>query len=430
LVLVAQLIEQGRQAQREQGARNAELEAESKFLADKRQARIGTGLVSDPRQFRERLAALASIRKLAEQLDADRPPVTSAVAALAESCARLSLSLEDLDRLALVPVPMRETIAEFAGRFASIEEEIRAEEQKASTAQQDAETLVGELEVLAAGGDIPSRERIVELRNNRDAIWQSLRPVLFGHTTGPAVEIADSVASLEIATRKADDLADRAVADARRVAAHAETKRRLTLLESYRAEIQRRLGTLTEKRASAENDWVLAWSASKIEPDTPSAMQAWRIQFDVLVEQRDALRQRQSEMNLRSEQVAAARPAFVALGTELDLLDIPELDVAALAARIETEIVRLADAWENARDSETIVADLERRVAVAREKAGATDAEVRVWAEAFAGALPRIGMPGSATPVEAEAVLEAWKRVPALAANLASLQRRGRRNET
>jgi uncharacterized protein YhaN len=129
-------------------------------------------------------------------------------------------------------------------------------------------------------------------------------------------------------------------------------------------------------------------------------------------------------MNLRSEQVAAARPAFVALGTELDLLDIPELDVAALAIRIETEIVRLADAWENARDSETIVADLERRVAAAREKASATGAVVRVRAEAFAGALPRIGLPGSATLVEAEAVLEAWKRVPALAANLASLQRR------
>ena len=114
----------------------------------------------------------------------------------------------------------------------------------------------------------------------------------------------------------------------------------------------------------------------------------------------------------------------MALGAELDLLGIPELDVAALAARIENEIIRLADAWEDARDSETIVADLERRVAVAREKAGATDAVVRSWAEAFARALPRIGLLCSATLVEAEAVLEAWKQVPALAANRASLQRR------
>ena len=421
--IVAQLIEQGRQAQREQDARKAELETESKLLADKRQARVGTGVVRDPRQFRERLAALAPSRKLAGQVDVDRPVVAAALAELAESCARLSLSLEDLDRLASESVPMRETIAEFAARFALIEEEIRAEEQKATAAQQDAETLAGELEVLAAGGDVPSRERIVELRSERDAIWQDLRPALFGQTA-PSAEIADSVAGLEIATRRADDLADLALADATRVATYAETTRRLTFQESLRTKIQSRLAALTEKRASVQKDWVLAWSASKIVPEMPSAMQAWRIQFETLVEQRVALRQRQSQMDLQSEQVVAAYPAFVALGAELDLLGIPELDVAELAARIENEIIRLADAWEDARDSETIVADLERRVAVAREKAGATDAVVRSWAEAFARALPRIGLPCSATLVEAEAVLEAWKQVPALAANRASLQRR------
>ena len=167
----------------------------------------------------------------------------------------------------------------------------------------------------------------------------------------------------------------------------------------------------------------MAWSASKIVPRCHLRCRH-RIQFETLVDQRIALRQRQSQMDLRSEQVVAAQPAFVALGAELDLLGIPELDVAALAARIENEIIRLADAWEDARDSETIVADLERRVAMAREKAGATDAVVRSWAEAFARALPRIGLPCSATLVEAEAVLEAWKQVPALAANRASLQRR------
>jgi hypothetical protein len=98
----------------------------------------------------------------------------------------------------------------------------------------------------------------------------------------------------------------------------------------------------------------------------------------------------------------AAHPAFVALGAELDFLGIPELDVTALAARIDNEIIRLADAWEDARDSETIVADLERRVGMAREKAAATDAVVRSCAEEFARALPRIGLPCSATLVEAE----------------------------
>jgi hypothetical protein len=72
--------------------------------------------------------------------------------------------------------------------------------------------------------------------------------------------------------------------------------------------------------ADAElKDFAVRLGFSDAEVLMPTGMQAWRIQFEALLDQRHALRQRQSEAELRSQQIVAARPAFVALGAELDL---------------------------------------------------------------------------------------------------------------
>jgi uncharacterized protein YhaN len=422
---IAELVATGQRFQHSLEATLVAAAREREALDGMKRERDKRGALIDPRPLREQLKALSEVRKLAEQTETQAAAIGADSVALSEAAARLSPAVVDFDALAIAPLPPREIIAGFDARFADLDQSARSERQALEAVHQEIERLISTLDELAAGGAVPTAERIAALRADRDRHWSTLRPILFGDGGPPiGAALVDSVASFEAAKAEADRLADSAVQDAKRVASHADATRRLAGQQAQAAAIESRRGALTQAREEAVHDWSAVWAKSDIEPLAPVAMAQWSMQIDALMERRSKLQERRANTDRAVRQVVAAEPAVAALMAALGLSDMPGLSFEARARRIEAEIGRVAEAWEAARNSDTLLADLQVRAAAADEAARDAQQAVSVWRTQFAGALPRVGLPETGTIAEANAVLGAWKELPAIAAQRDSLQRR------
>ncbi|WP_406857986.1 AAA family ATPase [Alsobacter sp. KACC 23698] len=422
---VADLVAQGERLALALESRREAQRRERAALADKQAERNRRGGLVDPRRFRERLGALDGVRSLAERLDAELPALERDGAALAEAAARLDPPVRDLDALAGSPLPTAERIAATLDALKRLDEAERRERQALDAAMADLDRLSGELAALAAGGEVPTRDRIAALRDERDAHWAALSGALFGRPDAPAgQDLAAATASFERAKAEADRLADAAFADAERVAAHADVlrnqRRRSEAAEAARA----RLEAIAADRERAGAEWTEAWSACGITPLAPALMGNWRLQLDNLLQQREQHRRKRSDAGAASARIDAGRAAMDALAADLDLPVMPGLAVTDLLRRLDAEVARLAEAWDLGRDSDALVLDLQRRVEAADAAAVAAEEAQAAWREDFQTALPRIGLPPDASRSEAQAVLQAWRDVPAASSEAEKLQRR------
>jgi uncharacterized protein YhaN len=422
---VADLVASGKRLELALLARRTDAGREQEALANMRRERDRRGALVDPRPFRERMATLADVRKLAEQAGVEAAAIAVETAALSEAAGRLSPAVSDIDVLARSPMPSRETIAAFQARLSDLDQADRSARQARAAAQQEIALLTSTLAELAAGGAVPTAERIAILRGERDRYWVTLSAALFGGADAMGgAALAENVARFEAAKAEADRLADAAVLDAKRVASHADATRRLAAQEAVAAGIEARCAELAQERDVALRDWQSAWAPAGLVPLAPAEMATWRLQVDGLMERRARLQERRARTEHAVRQVAAAEPALAELVAGLGLSAMPGLAIETTARRIEAEIARIAELWEAARDSDTLMADLELRAAAATAAVQTAQVDAADWAAEFRAALPRIGLPETATIAEAEIVLAAWKEVPVVVGQRDGLQRR------
>lgn len=421
---VAECITRGKRLQITLSTRSTERDRENETLAAKKQERDRRGPLRDPRPFRERLAALGTTLKLVEKVTAQDADITVESARIVEAAARLTPSVRDLDALAQAKLPSRGTMATVATRLAEADQKIAREEQNRRAARAEISRLVTALADLAAGGAVPTAERIAAIRAERDAHWSLLSASLFQKAAAlDASALAQSVSGFEIAKSEADRLADAAANDAQRVASHADATRRLAEQEKLSNAIEARLASLTGAKDGALEEWRSLWPEN-LTPLLPTEMAAWLVQIEAVLERREKLQRLRSEVVSAKGSIEAARPAFDALVADLGLASMPGLSSGALQQRIEAEITRAAEIWDAARASDAILGDLESRLQSAIAAAGEAERAMTGWQETFRAALPRIGLPETATETEAEAVLAAWKDVPATASQHETLRRR------
>ncbi|MDB5649617.1 MAG: hypothetical protein JWL62_1137 [Hyphomicrobiales bacterium] len=422
---VAECIAIGKRLQIDLAARTAERDRESETLAGKQQDGAKRGPLRDPQPLREQFTALAPISKLAERVEAQRAEIDAEAKRLQDAAARLAPTVSNLDALAQASFPSRETIAAFATSLAALREKIARNEQMRDAAQGEITRLTTAIADRAAGGVVPTRERIEALRSERDAHWGALQATLF-HTAQAldSTSLSASVSAFEISKSEADRLADAAALDAHRVAEHANDTRRLADQHKLAQDIETRLAALRASKDATEQEWRALWTAAGIAPLPPAEMAGWRPQADALLERRDRLEQLHANLASAQAQIQTARPAFESLVTDLGLAPMEGLALPLLVSRIDAEVVRVTEIWNAARASDAILGDLKKRLEAATTAAAGAEQAMAVWRETFHAALPRIGLPVSATEVEAEVVLAAWKDVPGEAGRHETLRRR------
>jgi uncharacterized protein YhaN len=424
LARLSALVEAGERLDQARRIRLDELARERGLLDERRHehGRRGAAMV-DPRPLRERLAALADLRRLAEIAHEHAAAIAAETTLLGQQAARLSPPIVDLGALATRSLPSRETIAGFEARIAALDEGLRAERQDLEAASRDGAELAEKLTALAAGAPLPTRQRILSAREQRDRHWQALRAGLFGEALfGPA--LAAAMSGFVTARSEADALADAAIGDAQRVAAHDEASRARLRSETLAARHRQQLDAIDRQRQDALADWAQIWLPSGLVPGSPSEMMAWLQAVATLLERHGRLAERREQERGIVAEIDGARPALAALTAELGLSAMPGLSIAAELKRAETELDRMAQDWEAASNAQTLLADLERRAGNAELAAEALQAQLDDWQQALRVALPLIGLPESAGVAEVQASLAAWRDLPALVGERDSLKRR------
>jgi chromosome segregation protein len=106
---VAECITRGKRLQITLATRTTERDREHETLAIKKQERDRRGPLRDPRPFRERLAALAPVLKLAEKTVAQEADIAAESVRITDAAARLTPSVCDIDALAQAQLPSRGT---------------------------------------------------------------------------------------------------------------------------------------------------------------------------------------------------------------------------------------------------------------------------------------------------------------------------------
>jgi uncharacterized protein YhaN len=411
--LVRNLIKEGRTLTTELARHTSDLAKERASSAKMERQRTEKGGISDPRPFREKLAALNPVLK---QLD-KRLEIEQSIHAeqnrLMEAARRLNPAIIDLDALAQISLPGSDTINRFRRDLDKLTDEI-ARATDRSVASDDAVTQIeGRLRDRASGRPVPTADAIIAKRKQRDEEWGRLRVTLFGGSealTGAA--LPEAVADFERHSVDADRLADDATGDAGRIAAHnADTA---LLGEERRKQVAAKEQLLAAKARhsqTAEN-WTAIWVPAGVVPLPPAEMNAWLLAIHSLLERREKLDPLRGTLATIEAAIRGIEPALAAFATEIGLQEVQGLGAGLLAPRIEDRLRVIADSWEGARALDTRIQDAQARIeeltTAQMEAANRRDS----WLEQWALALPAIGLSANATPDEAEAALGAWKEVP------------------
>jgi chromosome segregation protein len=205
----------------------AAIAVERASLCEIETQRASRGGVVNPRPFPEKLAALTpGLNNLQKRADTETT-IRTETRALREAAARLSPPAIDLDALAATAVPNIETISRVRRDMEALDAEMRRELDRQAAATDAIAAAESKLHELASGRPVPSAESIGAKRQQRNACWRALRATLFGTSEALAGDqLAEAVASFERHIQEADQLADSAASDAKRVAVHVVETRR------------------------------------------------------------------------------------------------------------------------------------------------------------------------------------------------------------
>ena len=347
----------------------------------------------DPAPLRKRMDALGPDLARLDTLAERRRKLAAVEATVRDEAARLTPAVGDMDATARWNLPDE---ASLSARMAAI----ATTDAVVATVRREIDALDarrGALAAEVAGGvsrSLATREVIAAARAERDAALADGAPV----------------ATLRLLVSRADELADRAFADAGAVARHEQHVNELGGLEERRDD-------LLAARERTERDAAVARGAfddlfAFTTVTEPERMVRW-------VDRVSDLRERWGEVGELRRGVAelealddAARPALASLGKELDCaVDLPTVALG----RLISDALRDAEAaWQDHRRRHALAQERVRRIEALARKADGLQAREAAWRETLAAANAGCGLPSTFGLAEAETAGALWRRVPDL----------------
>ena len=380
---------------------------------DKLKRNRTTTVPINPEPFYEKYAGLTPVLKTLEKHAETRQEIISDMRSLGDAANRLLPPVADIDVLATSPLPSVETISRFRRDLDALAQDSERARDRLASATDTMDFSRSKLLELTRAGPVPSVEAIAAKRRHRDDHWRTLRRSLFGTSQASGGgELASVVADFERYSAEADQLADRAASDARRVAAYAGEARRLTEGESKAAEARSELAALEEDRHKTLTAWAVVWAPTGLTPLHPSEMMSWRAVVDVLLDRREKLQRLRESFTAMDTALSSIEPAICALAADIGLKQIEGVNLAVVSMQIEDRLASMRRLWQSGRELETRIQDLERRIEhhIAAEIAARDSVEQ--WSKCWRVAVQAIGLPVTASLAQAEVALSIWGRVP------------------
>ena len=347
---------------------------------------------------------------------------------VAEQVSGLGLPDGDVSRLRMLAVPSDDTVTRYRDRFAAA---IQDEGKLVAHAGQLDEQLTGieeRIAELSLDVGTATRERLQEVRDQREAVWAVLRGIHVDGKTGLEAQAkalgvdGDLAGALERKTEEADRTAD-AIID------HGEEAAELSLNLRKRAELRQSLvaaadkaAALRDKRKTLESEWRSAWPAELTPLHPPTEMAGWLKRRDaVLREDQEHRTEANAIAGLETRQQEAIDQLFQALGTSAEgmLSSLRQLrararsmvdHAAAQGARAAAALKELEIAQDQADEAEGAVGRLKD--------------EVGSWTRTWQSALRDAGMDQALAIEPAVAIVETMAEIDALKPQIDQLTHR------
>ena len=414
LRLVADLAAEGRELTGKRNGLRLRVEEEATAAAALEAERPGMSL-TDPKPLRERLTALVPDIKSLERRSELALRATALAQSNREAALRLQPPVNDLDQLAIVPLPSAETLAQHQQTLTATNEAARNGEESLRLATDEIARLKGQLTQVDPLSDLPSAESIAAARQVRDDMFGQLRlSLLDSDARMPVDQASMATGAYEQQVRRADDRADAAFADVERVSRHADLVQRISELDLQACRLAEEHGRLTANRATAQAQYRAMFTPIGVTPASPRDMSAWLTAVSELLVRRQDLLLLGNELAALDRLDSDITPALHALTLASGLDAGVGLPTLSLVRAIETRLGLLSEAWSEGRSLDGRRHDAARR----RETLNKALAEMQTlehdWQQRFAQALPQIGLESTATFEQADVAIAAWDSLPPL----------------
>jgi len=318
-------------------------------------------------------------------------------------------SLDEVEKLAL---PTLETVDRFDDDFRKRVEERklikgRLDEKRKRHAEQ-----LEKVESLQRAGEVVTEEELAAARERRGEGWTLIRQTwLEGEDVAVAATAFDSDRALpeayEHTVDVADEVADRLRREADTVAQFAELQAHQNRLSGEIEGLEKDIVTVKNREDALTSSWAQTWAPTGIEPLSPREMRAWSSRHGGVVGHAGTVREQAGRLEQIDQDIAAFRGQLL---QELEALGEPgPTDEETLAACLERSqtLVETVEERERRRGElgrQIAQLDVALRAAVKeeQEKSGDLDA----WRSDWETAVANLGLPSTASPDQANAVLD------------------------
>ena len=378
----------------------------------------GLGGTPDPEGPRARLDALDGCEDRAVAARKSRKVAEAEAERLDALASRLRLGADTLDALASLPLPSVARAAAAAKALSVAANELARAKEAAEDLADEVARLRARAAAIRAPGEVPTAAAVEAARRVRDDAWKRVGPALSGERPVEASDAAEATA-LDRAIPEADRLADDRWSESSRAA-------ELLQVEKAVADAAQRL--VAARRVEAERSVARelvrgAWAAllpafpSDDHDDVADALETLRAAHDTLA-QRERLRALGRDAVERVAESDADGRSVTALAEEIGL------DGDATMSRLRAAIGRLQARFQERRDIERDLANVDDALAKVRKRENVLRDEAAAVERERAEVLPPLAVRKEATAEEARSAVKLWREVRALLPSAAQLERR------
>jgi uncharacterized protein YhaN len=366
--------------------------------------------------------AIAAARKQGD-MGASIQSTQSQLASLQAECAadlsRLTLWDGELEDLAGLGLPNRESINRFEDLYDELGKHFQRLEEKREEATESLQDISQRLDEIERVGAVPTEADLTNARSERDQVWQLLRRH-WVDGEDVSVEASDHQGegtlpdAFENRLAGADEVSDRLRREADRVHALASLQAKQEGGQRRAEEIAEQLEATIAEKDQFDADWHELWVSCQIVPRTPREMRAWLDEFEKLrdqVGQLNLLRQKTAELEQnRNTHIQMLNQQLVGLGkggSTSKELETVLLECEAFAHQL--------DEFNHKRDSlDKEVKDREADVESLTEEHQLAMEELEAWKTQWDELMQSFGMRSGASPSE---VYDFIEKIRALFAN-------------
>jgi uncharacterized protein YhaN len=358
--------------------------------------------------------AIAAARKQGEldvSIQSRQSQLVSLQAECAADLARLTLWEGELEDVAGLRLPNRESIHRFEEDYDELSKRFQRLEEKKEEIIDSLQDTSQRLDEIERVGEVPTEVALINARLERDAIWQLLRRQWVDNEDVSAEAREHQVEgtlpdAFENRLAGADEVSDRLRREADRVHALASLQAKQEGGQQQAEEIAEQLQVASAEKVQLDADWQALWAPCDIVPRTPREMRAWLDTFEKLrdrVGQFNLLRQKASELEQnRTTHIHRLNEQLTGLGradSTSEDIETVLLECEALASHLD-EAKRKQDSLnKEVKDRE---ADVE---SLSEEHRLATEA-VEAWKMQWGGQMQSLGLRGETSPSEVDDFIE------------------------